>query len=191
MTSDAREVAVGTGPTVEDAVRDTDPASGPDLLAIYLNDHLAGATGGVELARRLADAHHSGEEGARLRRLANDVAEDRATLISLMARLDVSVNQVKVGLGWVVEKLGRLKLNGYLVRRSPLSTVVELEAMRLGVEGKAAGWRSLRTVAGSDERIDVAELDGLIERAAAQIEVLEALRVTAVDQTFVRTVDQG
>jgi hypothetical protein len=28
--------------------------SGHDLLGIYLNDHLAGATGGPELARRVA-----------------------------------------------------------------------------------------------------------------------------------------
>jgi hypothetical protein len=31
--------------------------SGHDLLGIYLNDHLAGATGGLELARRVAGSH--------------------------------------------------------------------------------------------------------------------------------------
>ena len=34
--------------------RERTPRSRQGLLAIYLNDHLAGATGGVELARRMA-----------------------------------------------------------------------------------------------------------------------------------------
>jgi hypothetical protein len=156
-----------------------------DLLGIYLNDHLAGATGGVELARRMADARPTGVDAAQLRRLAGDVAEDRASLIAVMQRLGVTVDQFKVALGWIGEKLGRLKLNGYLFGRSPLSTVIELEAMRLGVEGKAAGWRTLRTRADQDDRLDAAELDRLIERASGQIELLEALRVAAVQQAFV------
>ncbi|HEX3593115.1 MAG TPA: hypothetical protein VHV74_26105 [Pseudonocardiaceae bacterium] len=159
--------------------------SDSDLLASYLNDHLTGATGGMELARRLADAHPSGEDSARLRQLAHDVAEDRAALIGILERLDITVDQVKVAMGWIGEKLARLKLNGYLFSRSPLSTVIELEGMRLGVEGKASGWRTLRSVAEHDERLETAELDRLIERAADQIETLEALRVNAVRQVFV------
>ena len=157
----------------------------PDLMAIYLNDHLAGATMGMELARRMADSHPSGDDAARLRQLAHDVAEDRAALIGVMERLGVSVDQVKAAMGWLGEKLARWKLNGYLFSRSPLSTVIELEAMRLGVEGKAAGWRTLRAVADHDERLDAADLDRLIERAAAQVEILEALRVSATRRVFV------
>jgi hypothetical protein len=41
------------------------------------------------------------------------------------------------------EKAARLKLNGHLLARSPLSSLEELEMLRLGVEGKAAGWRTL------------------------------------------------
>lgn len=156
-----------------------------DLLAIYLNDHLVGATGGVELARRLADAHPSGDDGVLLRQLADDVAEDRAALISIMERLAVTIDPIKVALGWLGEKAARLKLNGHLFSRSPLSTVVELEAMRLGVEGKAAGWRTLRTVAEHDERLDAGELGRLVDRATGQIETLEALRITAAGRVFV------
>jgi hypothetical protein len=155
------------------------------LLGIYLNDHLTGATGGVELARRMADAQHSGEEAGRLRQLANDVAEDRASLISIIERLGVTVDQFKVALGWLGEKVGRWKLNGRVFTRSPLSQVIELEAMLLGVEGKAAGWRSLRAVAEHDDRLDVAELDRLIERASSQVETIESLRVAAVNRVFV------
>ena len=36
------------------------------FLGIYLNDHLAGATAGVELARRTAAAQHAKPAGAAL-----------------------------------------------------------------------------------------------------------------------------
>jgi hypothetical protein len=42
--------------------------------------------------------------------------------------------------------LGRL----HLTSRSPLSNLEELELLRLGVEGKAAGWRTLRVLACTD-----------------------------------------
>ncbi len=165
-------------------MHDTNTKARHDLLAIYLNDHLAGATGGVELAKRLADAHPSLDDSARLRQLAADVADDRAALTGIMQRLDVPVDQIKVALGWFAEKVGRLKLNGHLFSRSPLSTLVELEAMRVAVEGKAAGWRSLREIARHDERIQTTELDRLIERANDQSETLESVRLAAAARMF-------
>jgi hypothetical protein len=39
--------------------------SGHDLLGIYLNDHLAGATGGLELARRMAASHPDAADDGR------------------------------------------------------------------------------------------------------------------------------
>jgi hypothetical protein len=148
-------------------------------LAIYLNDHLAGAVAGVGLARRLADG------GSIPADVANEIEEDRAALVDLMRTLDVPVRKYKAGLGWAAEKVGRLKLNGRLVGRAPLSRVLELETMRLGVEGKAAGWRTLRIRADVDTRLDGARLDRLIERAGKQIELLEAARITAAAEVFV------
>ena len=49
--------------------------------------------------------------------------------------------------------------------------------LRLGVEGKAAGWRTLRTLADTDTRLDPGRLDELISRARRQADVLEDLRV--------------
>jgi hypothetical protein len=148
------------------------------LLGIYLNDHLAGATGGTDLAKRLAGADDEWSGGA-LRRLADEIEEDRETLLTLMAALDAPVRQYKVWAAWVAEKAARLKLNGHLLTRSPLSRLVELEAMRLGVEGKAAGWRTLLTRSAVDDRLDSGQLDGLLLRASKQSETLEHLRVRA------------
>jgi hypothetical protein len=156
--------------------------SGHSLLGIYLNDHLAGATGGVQLARRLARAHQDSADGESLRRLAAEIAKDRAALLSVMAVLSIPVRGYKVFAAVIGEKAARLKLNGYLTGRSPLSSLIELEMLRLGVEGKAAGWRTLRALADRDDRLDAARLDELIARAQSQGDVLEELRVRAADQ---------
>lgn len=147
-----------------------------DLLAVYLRDHLTGATGGLELAERAARARRGTPAGAELARLARGIAEDRETYRALMADLGVEVSRSRVVLAWVGEKVTRLKTNGRLVRRSPLSDLVELEVLYLGVSGKEAGWQTLRIVAEQDERLDVARLDPLIARAREQVETLERLR---------------
>jgi hypothetical protein len=154
------------------------------LLGIYLNDHLAGAVVGTNLARRLAAGEREWTKADVLGRLADEIAEDRATLLDLMAALDVPVRHYKTWAGWTAERVGRLKLNGRLLSRSPLSRVLELEGMRLGVEGKAAGWRTLRTRAEADGRLDADRLDRLIERANAQIDQLEKLRIEAAAEVF-------
>ena len=52
------------------------PLLGRDLLAIYLNDHLAGATAGRELVRRARGANDGTELGAYLETLAREVEAD-------------------------------------------------------------------------------------------------------------------
>ena len=142
--------------------------SEPRVLGIYLNDHLAGATVGTGTARRVAASHQGQGEAAPLQRIAEEIAEDRASLLQIMTALGVPVRSYKVGVAWIGEKAGRLKLNGYLVGRSPLSSLEELEMLRLGVEGKAAGWRTLRVLADTDTRLDAGDIDELIARARRQ-----------------------
>jgi hypothetical protein len=67
-------------------------AGNPDLLGIYLNDHLAGATGGTQLAWRAA-AGGTAAAGD-LRRFAAEVTQDRATLLQIMAALGPGTDPV-------------------------------------------------------------------------------------------------
>ena len=150
-----------------------------DLLGIYLNDHLAGATGGMELARRVAGSHHDPAQRPTLRRLAADITQDRRALLDIMTVLGLPVRNYKLSAAWMAEKAARLKLNGRLLSRSPLSSLEELERLRLGVEGKAAGWRTLRTLAETDSRLNRGRLDELMARAREQADMLEELRVHA------------
>ncbi len=160
------------------------------LLAIYLNDHLAGATAGRELARRAAAGNRGTSYAPFLEELAEQIEEDRVSLLEIMGALGIGVDRLKVLGGWGAEKLGRLKLNGRLRGYSPLSRIVELEALALGVHGKRALWRSL-------ERLELVELEpsrlatvvltDLIARAEAQLEGLESHRVRAIADAFLRT----
>lgn len=155
-----------------------------DPLAIYVNDHLAGSTAGLELFRRAA-ASASGERRRTLQQLLREVEQDRTALLEIMAQLSVPVRQYKVLAGWAGEKAGRLKPNGRVIGRSPLSSLIEAEAMLLGVRGKAAGWQALRIAADHDGRLPADRLDELIARADSQAEVLEQLRRDVAAEVFV------
>jgi len=143
-----------------------------DLLAIYLQDHLAAATFGVELARR-ARAENAGTElGELLDRLAGEIERERDELAALMDRLDVKPDPLKSAAGWAAEKLGRLKRNGHLVSYSPLSRVLELEWLIAGVSGKLALWQALRDLAQHEPRLDPQRLEQLIAVAQGQLAAL-------------------
>lgn len=154
------------------------------LLAIYLNDHLAGATAGRDLARRSAASNEGSSYGGFLTGLAEEIDEDRDSLLELMRVLDVRVDRLKVLGGWAAEKVGRLKLNGRLLGYSPLSRVLELEGLTLGVRGKLGLWRALSEIQPSQARLSGTELSRLAARAQGQLEGLEAHRLRAAVEAF-------
>ena len=102
-------------------------------LAVYLNDHLAGATGGVELAKRAASSNEGSDYGAFLSELAHEIAEDRASLVRIMERLEVKEDRLKTTGAYIFEKVGRLKPNAQLTGYSPLSRVVAVGERRVPV----------------------------------------------------------
>lgn len=152
------------------------------LLAIYLNDHLAGATGGVELARRARSSNRDTEMGDALAQLCAEIEADRATLERMMEKLDVKRDRPKIAAAWAAEKLGRLKLNGRLTGHSPLSRVVELEMLHLGITGKIQLWQSLEQSLRA--RLEQFDLPGLIERAESQRAEVESLRLVAAAEAL-------
>ncbi|SEF87514.1 hypothetical protein SAMN02982929_00902 [Saccharopolyspora kobensis] len=154
-----------------------DAPSSQRMLEIYLNDHLAAATGGVALARRATRNNRDAAITPRLAAVAREIEQDRRSLLAIMRKLDVQVARYKVAMGWAGEKAGRLKLNGGLVNRTPLSDLIELEALVLGVQGKAAGWRTLLTIAEREPRVNTDMLRNLLTRAQQQFDELESIRV--------------
>lgn len=149
-----------------------------DRIAIYLNDHLAGATVGVELGRRLRASNEGDPEfGPALAEICVEIEEDRETLKAVMERLDVGQSRLKPAAAMLGERLGRLKLNGQLRGYSPLSRLAELELLQVGVAGKRRLWRALERTHADD--LSGFDLGSLAERATGQLRRLETLHLKA------------
>ena len=153
-------------------------------LDVYLNDHLAGATTGVELAKRASSSNAGTPYGDVLGEIEHEIAEDRAALVRLMERFEIKQDRIKTTGAYIGEKFGRLKPNAHLTSYSPLSRVVELEFLKLGVTGKLSLWRALLEVEAEDDRLDREELTVLAERAEGQRDELERLRLKAFSETM-------
>jgi hypothetical protein len=158
------------------------PSNG--LLGIYLNDHLAGASAGIELAEKLGSGSEGTAFGAVLDVLVAEIKEDRATLEELMERLGIERSPVKQAAGWAFEKLSRLRLDPLVTGSPHLSRLLESETLSLGIEGKLAMWRALKEVATVDARLATTDFDVLMARARGQRESLEPYRLDAAVRAF-------
>ena len=116
--------------------------------------------------------------------MAIEIDEDRQTLRRLVTDLGFTGSKPNEVVAWAAEKVGRLKRNGQLRGYSPLSRVLELEALSVGIAGKLALWETLERVPDPGRRLRAFELHHLIERALRQREEVEQLRLEAVHQAF-------
>lgn len=155
------------------------------LLGIYLNDHLMGSAGGIELARRCLRSNRGTPLGDFLTHLVDEIREDREVLEQLMTALGVPADRIKLLAANAGEKVSRLKLNGRLLGYSDLSRVIELEGLCAGVFVKQRLWTSLRRLRDADaDAVPAADVDRMVERAAEQLEQLEQHRLEAVARAF-------
>jgi hypothetical protein len=149
---------------------------------VYLQDHDAGAQAGLALIERCRAANEGTGLELLLAELGTEVAEDRASLRSVMARLDVSPSKVKLLVGSAGELVGRLKTNAHLLRYSPSSRVVELEALIAAVMTKRNLWRSL--AASEQSGLSDDALTDLIHRSTDQVGRLLEAHATAAALAF-------
>jgi len=148
----------------------------PELLAIYCNDHIAAAGGGIELVSRMIGAHKGSSYEDGLRQLLDELRQEKSDLTATTRSLGLPVRGYKQAAVWVGEKLSRLKLNGHLLSRSPMSSLVEFEFLASAVRAKRSGFETLRIAAEVDPRIDTVLLDSLIDQANRQYRWLTDVR---------------
>lgn len=156
-----------------------------DPLGIYLQDHLAGATFGVELVERCRGNNVGTRFSEPLTKLAADIRSDRQTLVRLMRDMGVQPSSVKISIAWSFEKVQRVKPNGRLVGYTPLARVEELESLAVGIAGKRAMWRVLERLAPHRPLVGGNDFAALAEAAEDQIARVEALQLEAADVAFV------
>jgi hypothetical protein len=153
-------------------------------LGTYLNDHLAGATMGRDLARQLASQTEGTPLGERMSSIAAAVEADREALEGLMERLGIAVNPLKQGVTWITEKIARLKFSGTTTGDRRLGTFLALETLSLGVEGKLALWQALAAIGDDEPALGPMDLQGLIRRAETQRVALERERLALAPEAL-------
>lgn len=149
-----------------------------DLLGTYLNDHLAGSVGAIALVERTIRENQGDPFAARLARVLEEIRRDQAVLQDLIERVGASQDAIKKAGAWLAEKAGRVKLGGTDEPRE-LSRMEVLEALGMGILGKRALWRALRSVADRHDALRALDLDQLERRAVEQHDEVEAMRLEA------------
>jgi hypothetical protein len=157
------------------------------LLRIFMQDHLAAATAGLELAKRVRGANRGTTYGDDLAQLTDEIAEDRRALEEMLSDLGFGPDRAKNIGAWAGEKVGRLKLNGQLTGYSPLSRVIELEGLMAGISMKLSLWGILLEVSEEEPRLDPARLRRLISRGEEQHGTVAELRARAAREAFLRS----
>ena len=153
-------------------------------IEVYLNDHLAGAMLGSDLAEQIRERSEGTPFGEVMAKVAAQIEEDRETLVGLMERMDVGGNPVKQATTWLAEKASRPKFSGLTSGDPEVGYFMALESMTLGVTGKLSLWEALRRVSGKHPEIAATNLDELIERARWQRDTLEEERLRAAERAL-------
>jgi hypothetical protein len=148
-----------------------------DALSSYLNDHLAGSVGAVELLKRLIETYEGKPLGRFFTELLGEIEIDRGKLQELIDKLDVEESAVRKAGAWIAEKISRSKIQLDEAREGEMGLFLALEALALGITGKLSLWRAL--AAASEAAVQLRALDyaELEQRAREQFDRVEAKRL--------------
>jgi hypothetical protein len=148
----------------------------------YLNDHLAGSSGALELLEHLESLHKDGPLAALAAQLRAEIGEEREKLEVLVKHLGITQSAPRKVAGWLAEKAAQVKLKLDDLADESLRTLEILEALSLGIEGKRLLSRSLAAGAASTPALRTFDFDWLARRSESQRERVETHRLAAARQ---------
>lgn len=150
-----------------------------DNLTTYLNDHLAGSVAAIELLDHLIRLQR-GKPGERaLAEIRGEIEEDQEVLKGILRGAGGQESRIRQAAAWLTEKLGQAKLRLDDSGSGGLQMLEALETLALGVQGKAALWRSLTAAAVSVPQAKQLDYGALEQRALSQFQRIEKLRLQA------------
>lgn len=153
------------------------------LLGLYLSDHLTGATAGMARIDRMVADFVDTPVHPTLSSIAEQIRAERRFLQQLIDDLGLRRLPHRQAVAWLGEHAGRLKNNGRLVSRSPMTMVLETELLRSAVLGKRGGWQTLADNA-EDLGLDAETFHELAEQALHQHERLDEVHAFARRRAF-------
>ena len=141
-------------------------------LNTYLNDHLAGSVGALELLDHLIEIRKDQAMSAFLTALRQDIDADQKILESLFHQLGEEESAMRKAGAWALEKFSRAKLQ-VGAEGNGLGLLQALEGLALGITGKRSLWRTLSTVSATVtalKGLDYARLEKRAEEQFARVE---------------------
>jgi hypothetical protein len=153
-------------------------------LSTYLNDHLAGSVGALELIEHLTKKHPNSTLQAFFADLHREVSADQDVLRDLLKTFEGKESSIKKAGAWVMEKVGEAKFEIGGDDAGGVGLLQALEGLVLGITGKELLWRTLASAAETWPELrglDYAELE---RRAVAQRDMVEQKRIEAAAEAF-------
>lgn len=151
-----------------------------------MNDHLAGSVAALELLDHFIKTYEGKPLGKFFKDLRDEIRADQEVLRTLLRKFKAKESAVRKAGGWIAEKFSRVKIQGAGEKVGELGLVQALEALVLGITGKQLLWRAFSASLGSSPLLKGVDLGALEERAIDQIERVEAKRIEAARETFLR-----
>jgi hypothetical protein len=151
-------------------------------LDVYLTDHHAGATAGVNLAQMAAEEHRADEHGPFFGEIASEIKADHDELERLLDELGTDRSATKTAAAEIGSKMMAPKFTGG--DDDELNAFITLETLAIGVEGKLCMWKALKRVQGSNATLESFDIDALLERAQSQRDRIEGRRLEIAPQAL-------
>lgn len=160
-------------------------------LERYLNDHLSGSAGAVDLIETLAHNHAGTSDEAFFHNLKAEVEEERELLHSLLAAVGKSHSKILEMIGNLTAKGGRLKLLWEGMDSGELGIFEALEILSLGIGGKRSLWLMLGKIAPAIPEWAGTDFAALATKAQEQLDAVEARRITAGERALLSGTPTG
>ena len=138
----------------------------------------------LELIEHLAKNYPDSDLETFFAELHAEIAADQDVLRDLLNTFGATESTVRKAGAWLVEKLGRAKLNLTEHEVSGAGLLEALEGLVLGITGKGLLWRALRAAAETTPQLRGVDYDALEQRAAAQRDSVEEKRLAAARLAF-------
>jgi len=157
---------------------------GIEILATYLNDHLAGSVVAIELLDHLSGLSKGTERERLFASLQSEIEEDQAVLKELLREVGGKESRMRNAAAWLTEKVGEAKLKLDDSGGGELRALEALETLELGILGKFALWRALGVAADLVPQIRKLDLSKLERRAKEQHDRVEVERLKVARAAF-------